>query len=157
MSEHDFQVFENLMIFFSKHESDQVFSFSNLFFTFVKNFKPKKKKKANCVFECFQSHCHILKELHEFCLWWVAITIFGESGFIFNFVGYELVIKLLEVGCRFEKEKEKIKSVVPLLKRQGSKLSKIPSFVPLFSMLSYVSIWFTIVHHYLYQSQIWFK
>jgi hypothetical protein len=36
-------------------------------------------------------------------------------------------------------------------------LSKIPSFVPLFSMLSYVSIWFTIVHHYLYQSQIWFK
>jgi hypothetical protein len=38
-----------------------------------------------------------------------AITIFGESGFIFNFVGYELVIKLLEVGCRFEKVEEKIK------------------------------------------------
>jgi hypothetical protein len=35
-----------------------------------------------------------------------AITIFGKSSFIFNFVGYELVIKLLEVGCIFEKGRE---------------------------------------------------
>jgi hypothetical protein len=38
-----------------------------------------------------------------------AITIFEENSFIFNFVGCELVIKLLEVGCRFEKVEEKIK------------------------------------------------
>jgi hypothetical protein len=38
-----------------------------------------------------------------------AITIFGESSFIFNFVGYGLVIKLLEAGCTFEKVDEKTK------------------------------------------------
>ncbi len=64
MSEHDFQFFENLMIFFSKHESDQVFIF-HIYFSHL--CKISNQKKANCVFECFQSHCHILKELHEFC------------------------------------------------------------------------------------------
>ncbi len=36
-----------------------------------------------------------------------AIIIFGESSFIFSFVGYGLVIKSLEVGCIFEKVEEK--------------------------------------------------
>jgi len=31
------------------------------------------------VFECFQSHCHILKELLEFLHMMDAITIFGEG------------------------------------------------------------------------------
>jgi hypothetical protein len=39
-----------------------------------------------CVFECFQSHCHILKELHKFLCMMVAITIFGENIFTFSFV-----------------------------------------------------------------------
>jgi hypothetical protein len=50
-------------------------------FTFVQNFKPKKKKKRlipTCVFECFQSHCHILEKAHEFLHMMCAITIFGE-------------------------------------------------------------------------------
>ncbi len=32
-----------------------------------------------CIFECFQSHRHILKELHEFLCMMSAITIFEES------------------------------------------------------------------------------
>jgi uncharacterized protein (DUF486 family) len=62
----------------------------------MQNFTPKKKKtkqnktKQNlimtCVFECFQSPCHILKELHEFLHMMGAIIIFGENVFIFNFV-----------------------------------------------------------------------
>jgi hypothetical protein len=38
-----------------------------------------------------------------------AITIFGESSFIFSFVGYELVIKLFKDRCTFEKVEEKTK------------------------------------------------
>jgi hypothetical protein len=38
-----------------------------------------------------------------------VITSFGESNIIFTFVGYELVIKLLEVGCTFEKVEENTK------------------------------------------------
>ncbi len=38
-----------------------------------------------------------------------AITIFGKSSFIFSFVGYELVIKLLEARCKFEKVVEERK------------------------------------------------
>jgi len=53
-----------------------------------------------CVFECLQWHCHIFKELHEFLMG--AITIVGESSFIFNFVIYGLVTKSLGVGCTFE-------------------------------------------------------
>ncbi len=67
--------------------------FSYLFFTFVQNFKPKKKKKKKKnlvmtrVFKCFQSHCHISKELHEFLCMIGAMAIFGENSFIFSFVG----------------------------------------------------------------------
>jgi hypothetical protein len=64
MSEHDFQFFGNLMIFFSKHESDQVFLFHIYFSHLCEISNPKKS---------------------------------------------ELVIKLLEVGHRFEKVEEKIK------------------------------------------------
>jgi hypothetical protein len=39
-----------------------------------------------CVFECFQSHCHILKELHKFLLMMGVITSFGKNTFIFSFV-----------------------------------------------------------------------
>jgi hypothetical protein len=64
--------------------------FSYFFFTFVQNFKTKKKKKKKlfmaCVFECFQSHCHILKKSHNFLCMMGAITIFGKSIFIFSFV-----------------------------------------------------------------------
>jgi len=52
----------------------------------VQNFKRKK-------YECFQSHYHILKELHEFLCMMGAITIFGKNSFIFNFGGYELMTK----------------------------------------------------------------
>jgi hypothetical protein len=38
-----------------------------------------------------------------------AIIIFGESSFIFSFVGYGLVIKLRGAGCTFEKAEEKTK------------------------------------------------
>jgi hypothetical protein len=40
-----------------------------------------------------------------------AITMFGKSSFIFNFVGYgyALVTKSTEVGCTFEEVAEKTK------------------------------------------------
>jgi hypothetical protein len=38
-----------------------------------------------------------------------AITIFGKSSFIFSSMGYELVIKLLEARCTFEKVEEETK------------------------------------------------
>ncbi len=52
-----------------------------------------------CMFECFQSHCHILKELHDVFGMMSASTIFGEGGFVFNFVSYGLMTKPLGVGC----------------------------------------------------------
>jgi hypothetical protein len=36
-----------------------------------------------CVFECFQSHCHILKQLHEFLHMIGAIIILGKI-FLYN-------------------------------------------------------------------------
>jgi hypothetical protein len=52
----------------------------------VQNLKPKKGLIMTCVFDCFESHCHILKELHVFLRMMCAITIFEESIFIFSFV-----------------------------------------------------------------------
>ncbi len=46
----------------------------------------KKGFVMTCVFECFQSHCHILKELYEFLHMMGALIIFGENIFIFSFV-----------------------------------------------------------------------
>jgi hypothetical protein len=65
---------------FSQKNSDQI---SLVIFTFhiCAKFQTKKKKKKaiTCVFECFQSHCHILKELHEFLHMMGAITIFEKN------------------------------------------------------------------------------
>jgi hypothetical protein len=55
-----------------------------------------------CVFQCFQSHCHISKELHEILRMMVAITIFGKSSFIFSFLGL-----VLGPGCTFEETAKK--------------------------------------------------
>ncbi len=56
-----------------------------------------------CVFECFQSHCHILKKNYMIFLCTMsAIIIFEESNFIFNFVNYELMTKSLGARCTFE-------------------------------------------------------
>jgi hypothetical protein len=41
-----------------------------------------------CVFDRFQSHCHISKELHEFLCMIGSIIFFGENNFIFSFVGF---------------------------------------------------------------------
>ncbi len=62
-----------------------------------------------CVFECFQSHCHILKELHDFLCMMGAITIFGKNSFRFRFVDYGQMTKSLEAQCTFEKVAEKTK------------------------------------------------
>ncbi len=62
---------------------------------------PKKKTLVTtCVFECFQSHCHNLKELYEFFKKGMmsAIIIFEESSFIFSFVSSGLMKKSLEAG-----------------------------------------------------------
>jgi hypothetical protein len=41
-----------------------------------------------CVFECFQSDCHIVKELDFFFCMMDALIIFEENNFIFSFVDY---------------------------------------------------------------------
>ncbi len=56
-----------------------------------------------CLFECFQSHCHISKELHKVLHIMGAITIFGENIFIFSFVVMDWA------GCTFEEDTEKTK------------------------------------------------
>ncbi len=76
----------------------------------MQNFKPKEKRLVlTCVFECFQSHCHICKELHELLHMISAISIFGENSFIFNFVGYGLVIKSLGAGAHLKRRESKKK------------------------------------------------
>jgi hypothetical protein len=75
------------MIFLSK-KIDQIFTF-HFFLHIYAKFQTKKKKQKlimTCVFEWFQSPCHILKELHEFLHLMGAIIIFKENIFIFNFV-----------------------------------------------------------------------
>ncbi len=81
-----FFILKNLLIFFSKKK--QIFPFHiyfshlckfSIFFFFL---------VVTCVFECFQSHCHILKELYEFLWMMSAIIIFEESSFIFSFVSH---------------------------------------------------------------------
>jgi hypothetical protein len=62
MSQRDLYFLANLMIFFSKKKS-KYFLFRFIFHICAK-FQTKEKKKLfmACVFECFQSHCHVLKE-----------------------------------------------------------------------------------------------
>jgi hypothetical protein len=110
MFQHSFQFFANLMNFFSQ-KKDQNFLFIFIFHVCAK-FQTKKKKKKmimTCVFECFQSHCHILKELHEFFCMIGAIPIFGKNSFIFSFVDYGLMTKSLGARCTFEEVAEKTK------------------------------------------------
>jgi hypothetical protein len=101
MLQHGYQSFVNLMTsFFSKKK---VIKYSIFIFIFHICAKFQTKKKGLIVtsaFECFQSHCHIFKKIHVFFMG--AITIVGESSFIFSFVSYGLVTKSLGVGCTFE-------------------------------------------------------
>jgi hypothetical protein len=56
-----------------------------------------------CLFKCFQSQCHILKELHESSHMMDAIIIFEKSTFIFSFVGYRLVTKSVDLGAHLRR------------------------------------------------------
>jgi hypothetical protein len=86
MSHHDFNFFANLMTFLSKEKKWSNILVSYLFFTFMQNFQIKRRRlDMICVFECFQSRCHIWKELHEFLHMMGAIIIFGENIFIQGF------------------------------------------------------------------------
>jgi hypothetical protein len=67
------------------------------------------KKTTSGVFECFQSHCHILKKLHEFLHMMSARITFEKNSFIFSFVSYGLTTKSLEARCTFERIEEKTK------------------------------------------------
>jgi hypothetical protein len=62
-------------------------------FIFIFHTCAKFQTKKIC--EGFQSHCHILKEFHEFLCMMGVITTSGKNSFKFNFVGYELVTKSL--------------------------------------------------------------
>ncbi len=67
MIQHDFQFFYKYNDFFlQKNRSDKIFPFHIYFSHLWKNLNQKTKLAITCVFECFQSHGHILKELHEF-------------------------------------------------------------------------------------------
>ncbi len=90
------------MIFFSPKKKDQIFPFHIYFSHLCKISNPKKNLVVTCLFECFQSHCHILKELHEFLHMMGAITIFENNNLIFNVVDYGLVTKSLGDGGTFE-------------------------------------------------------
>ncbi len=96
--QHGFQCFANLMNFSFKKKWLNICA--KVFFFF---------KRTCQVFECFQSHCHILKKLHEFLNMMSAIIIFEKNSFIFSFVGYGLMTKSLEARCTFEKVAEKTK------------------------------------------------
>jgi hypothetical protein len=70
MFQHDFQFFAHLIIFLKQRKGIKYSLFIFIFHNCAK-FQTKKKKKKKklimtCAFGCFQSHCNILKELHEF-------------------------------------------------------------------------------------------
>jgi hypothetical protein len=65
----------------------------NSLFIFISHICAKFQTKKKC--ECFQSYCHIFKELDEILCMMGDITIFEKNSFIFNFGGYELVTKSL--------------------------------------------------------------
>jgi len=68
--QHDFRFFVNLMTFFFF----QVIKYS--LFIFI--FHISTKFQTKYIYECFQSHCHILKELHDFLCMMGATTIFEK-------------------------------------------------------------------------------
>ncbi len=65
MLQHDFHFSTNVVIFFSKKEVIEYSLFMFIFHICAK-FQRRKRLVVTCIFGCFQSHCHILKELHEF-------------------------------------------------------------------------------------------
>jgi hypothetical protein len=72
----DFLKFDD---FFLNKESDKIFFF-HIYFHICEKFQTKKKLVVTCIFECFQSYCHISKELHEFLC--MINAIYGENHFI---------------------------------------------------------------------------
>jgi hypothetical protein len=50
---------------FALEKSDQISLFILIFHICAKFQTKKRRLIMTCVFECFKSHCHILKELHE--------------------------------------------------------------------------------------------
>jgi hypothetical protein len=53
-----------------------------IYFYFIFIFQTKERRFImTCIFECFQSHRHILQELHEFFSIMSAITMFRKSSF----------------------------------------------------------------------------
>jgi hypothetical protein len=74
------------MIFLSKKKVIKYSPFIFIFHIYAKFQTKEKSLIMTCVFECFQSHCHILKELHKFLHMMGAMIIFGENIFIFSFV-----------------------------------------------------------------------
>jgi hypothetical protein len=73
------------MNFFSK-QMIKYYLFIFIFHICANSQTQKKNLIMTCVFDCFQSLCNILKELHVFLCMMGAITIFEESIFIFSFV-----------------------------------------------------------------------
>jgi hypothetical protein len=52
------------------------------------------------VFECFQSHCHILKKLQNvLCMTLGVLPIMWKGNYLFSFVSYGLVTKSVGAGC----------------------------------------------------------
>jgi hypothetical protein len=103
MFQHSFQYFANLVTFFSQKKVMKFLfhicaKFQTKIFLFL---------IMACVFECFLSHCQILKELHDLFCMMGAITSFGKNSFIFNFVDYGLVTKSFGARCTFEEVAKK--------------------------------------------------
>jgi hypothetical protein len=73
---HDFHL-KKYSDFFSPKKKYQIYSF----FIFILQTQKKKEFIMTCLFECFQSHHHILQELHEFLSIMSAITMFKKSSF----------------------------------------------------------------------------
>jgi hypothetical protein len=78
MFQHDSQKNFKSNDFFLPKKSDQIFPF-HIHFPHLCKISNQKKIDYECVFEFFQSHCHILKELHEFLHMMNAITIFEKK------------------------------------------------------------------------------
>ncbi len=98
-----FSIFCKSNDFFLQKISDQIFPF-HIYFSYLCKFSNQKKKLVmTCVFECFQSHCHILKELHEILCLIGAITIIGKNSFIFSFVDYDWWQSHLGLGAHLRR------------------------------------------------------
>jgi hypothetical protein len=94
--QHGFQFFVNLMTFFQQKKVIEYSLFIFISHICAKFLTQKRKLIITCLFEFFQSHCHILKELHEFSHMMDAIITFEKSILISSFVGYGLVTKSVD-------------------------------------------------------------